>query len=48
MNFQFNKLPEPIKEIVQVMETDEEKQMALYASLAIAGSLMPLVHFWGL
>jgi hypothetical protein len=44
MNFQFNKLPEPIKEIVQVMETDEEKQMALYASLAIAGSLMPLVH----
>lgn len=44
MEFPYNKLPEPIKEIVQVMETDEEKQMALYASLAIAGSLMPMVY----
>jgi hypothetical protein len=37
-------LPEPIRAVVEKMETIEEKKMAIYASSVIAGSLMPHVH----
>ena len=39
-----NGLPEPLKTVVNQMETMEEKKMALYASTVIAGSIMP--HGW--
>ena len=39
-----NGLPEPLKTVVNLMDTAEEKKMAMYASIVVAGSLMP--HGW--
>jgi hypothetical protein len=36
-------LPEPFKKVVDLMETTEEKKMAMYAVSTIAGALMPHV-----
>jgi hypothetical protein len=38
-------LPKLIKGNVSLMDTDEERKMALYVSTVMAGALMPNVHF---
>ncbi len=46
LNQVIDTLPQPIKEVVELMNTKEEKLMALFASTAMSGALMPKVSFY--